>query len=306
MTKSPTTSTSTVSNPLASQPVSFSWGRAFFTLIFRLLLLGVGGSLAAAVGIAIAQLYPNQSQEIPLVAKLIQSSESVVDGIKQMPQTWNRQPEGPSSPQVQASPSAPTVPPSATVAPISDGERQQLQTELTQLQAELQTLTSQSKEPLADRVQEIQKRIQAIQERLSSFTASANNPKTFVAPATSSTVKGERLMVTLPSDALFGVDQTTLQAETEAILNTILTDLQRYPKAAIQVGAHTDNQGSAETDRSRSLEQAKAVQQYLSTQLDKQVHWVTVGYGHDRPLVPEDSPENRQRNRRIEIVIDPE
>lgn len=303
MTKSPTTSTA--SQPLVSQPASFSWGRAFFTLIFRLLLLGVGGSLAAAVGIAVAQLYPAQSQETPLIAKLIQSSESLVDSIKQMPQTWNGKPVESSSPQAQVSPTAPTVSPSVSVAPISENERQQLQTELTQLQAELQTLTSESKQPLADRVQEIQKRIQAIQERLSSFTTTSDSPKTFVAPATSSAAKGERLMVTLPSDALFGADQTTLQAGTEAILNNILTDLQRYPKAAIQVGAHTDNQGSAATDRSRSLEQAKAVQQYLSTQLDKQVHWVTVGYGHDRPLVLEDSPENRQRNRRIEIVIDP-
>jgi peptidoglycan-associated lipoprotein len=300
MTNSPTTQTPEPTKRVAPAPSGFNWGRALFTLIVRLLLLGIGGTLAAAVGIAIAQLYPAQTQEPPLAEKLLQSSDSFLDNLKQLPQTWRGQ-----SPEAapEASPPEPVPQGTASPSPMSDAERQQLQTELTQLQAELQTLTSASTEPLADRVQELQKRIQAIQERLSNFATAS--PETFVAPATSSTVNGKnQLMVTLPSDALFSGQETTLRPGTEAILNSILTDLQRYPEAAIQVGAHTDNQGSAEADRHRSLEQAKAVQQYLSTQLGD-VHWVTVGYGHNRPLVPEDSPENRQRNRRIEIVINP-
>ncbi|XPM59003.1 MAG: OmpA family protein [Leptolyngbya sp. IPPAS B-1204] len=300
MTNSPTTQTPEPTKRVAPAPVGFSWGRAIFTLVWRLLLLGVGGGLAAAVGIAIAQLYPAQIQEPPLAERLLRSSESFVGNLKELPQTWRGQSPQPNS---EVAPSVPASP-LPSVSPMTDAERQQLQAELTQLQAELQTLTSTSSEPLADRVQEIQKRIQAIQERLSSFTT-APTSQTFVAPATSSTVNGEQqLMVTLPSDALFANTETTLGSGTEAILNSILTDLQRYPKAAIQVGAHSDNQGSAEADRQRTLEQAKAVQQYLSTQLED-YHWVTIGYGHNRPLVPDDSPENRQRNRRIEIVINP-
>lgn len=302
MTKS-TTPSPALSKSSASQPGSFSWGRAILTLIFRLLLLGVGGSLAAAVGVAVAQLYPAQTQEPPLVEKLRQGSESVLDSVKQLPTTWNGEDRETDAPK--ASPATPSPQPMPTSA-LPDSERQQLQAELTQLQAELQTLTSNSTEPLADRVQELQKRIQTIQAKLSSFTASPMPNQTFVAPATSRSANGERLMVTLPSDALFEGEQTTLRPGTEAILNSILTDLQRYPQAAIQVGAHVDNQGSDETDRARSLEQAKAVQQYLSTQLGEDIHWVTVGYGHNQPLASEDSPENRQRNRRIEIVIDPQ
>jgi outer membrane protein OmpA-like peptidoglycan-associated protein len=302
MTNSPTTRTPESTRPVVAAPTRFNWGRALFTLIFRLLLLGIGGTLAAAVGIAIAQLYPAQTQEPPLAEKLLQSSDSFLDNLKQLPQTWRGQTPEATPAESQSAP-APQV--TASSSPISDAERQQLQAELTQLQAELQTLTTTSTEPLADRVQELQKRIQAIQERLSNL-ATAPSSQTFVAPATSSTVNGEKqLMVTLPSDALFSGKETTLRPGTETILNSILTDLQRYPQAAIQVGAHTDNQGSAEADRHRSLEQAKAVQQYLSTQMDETIHWVTVGYGHNRPLVPEDSPENRQRNRRIEIVINP-
>lgn len=289
--------------PKVSQPVSFGWRRFYLTLTFRLILLGIGGSVATAVGIAAAQLYPAQTQEPPSVERLLQQAQSLLK-VESLDR-WNLfssdnvfSPDTVPSPE----PSAPTVPaPAATAASLTDSERQQLQAELTQLQAELQTLTSQSTEPLAERVEEIQKRIQSIQQNLSRF---ADSPL-FERPMMVASA-GSPLMVTLPSDTLFATAQATLTPETKAILNSILTDLQGYPGAGIQVSAHTDQQGTDETDRHRSLEQAKAVQQYLSTQVGEGIHWVTVGYGHSRPIALDDSPENRQRNRRIEITINPE
>ncbi len=297
MTKSPTTSSPTLPQSEAVSPARWSWGRAFLTLLFRLLLLGVGGSLAAAVGIAVAQLYSGQIQEPPLAEKLLQSTQSLIGSIKQLPNDWQGQPETAPSPSASSISAAPSE-----ATPLSATERQQLQTELTQLQAELQTLTSNSAEPLADRVQPIQQRIQAIQSRLSTFTSAPATSETFIAPTSSN---NHQLMVTLPSDALFGTGQTSLKPGTEAIFNSILTDLQRYPGATIQVGGHTDNQGDSTADRQRSTEQAKAVQQFLATRLGEDIHWVTVGYGANRPLAANDTPTNQQRNRRIEIVIEP-
>jgi OmpA-OmpF porin, OOP family len=279
------------------QPMAFGWKRFFFTMVFRLLLLGIGGGSAAVVGVAIAQLYPTQAQEPPSLEKLMQQAQSLLQHslLQNIGQLL------PNNQQSQVAPVSPVSVPAAspTANALSDSERQQLQVEMTELQAELQTLTSQSTEPLADRGQEIQKRIQMVQERLSSFIPQAGT----VVPLVSSDINPNHLMVTLPSDALFAAGGTFRPDET--ILNSILTDLQRYPEAAIQVSAHTDQQNAGSTDQDRSLEQAKAVQQYLSTQLSKEVHWVTIGYGHSRPIVPDDSPENRQRNRRIEILIKP-
>jgi flagellar motor protein MotB len=245
------------------------------------------------VGVALAQLYPAQTQEPPSLERLMQQAQSLLR-LESLP-FGNNQPQ-----ETSANPATST---DATALPdstaLSASERQQLQVEMTQLQAELQTLTSQSAEPLAERVQEIQKRIQIIQERLSRYSAQGVT----AAPLVASNMSQNHLMVTLPSDALFTTEGTLRPDET--ILNSILTDLQRYPGAAIQVSAHTDQQNAGTTDQDRSLEQAKAVQQYLSTQLTDEMHWVTIGYGHSRPLVPNDSPENRQRNRRIEILIKP-
>jgi peptidoglycan-associated lipoprotein len=305
MTKSATTQTTGLPKQEMAVPATFSWGRATFTLLLRLLLLGVGGSIAAAVGVAVAQLYPSQAEEPPTLEKLIRSSESLADSVKHLPETWNKQDWSNWNKQPAPVTVAPPAP-SPTAPALTDAERQQLQAELTQLQAELQTLTSKSTEPLADRVQQIQKRIQTIQERLNSFSSPKGSTETFVVPAASSTVDSKNhLMVTLPSDALFDGQQTTLKSGVEPILSSIATELQRYPGATIRVMAHTDSQGSSETDRQRSLEQAKAVRQYLATKLGDSIHWVTIGYGHNRPLVPDNSPENQQRNRRIEIVIEP-
>lgn len=304
MTNSSTTSHAAPPNQQVEQTASFSWGRAFLTLIFRLLLLGIGGTALAIVGIAIAQFYPARSQELPLAEKLLQSSEALFHDVKQLPKTWH-QPDSspPDSPAVTPAVTSAVTPATSSAAvttPITDTERQQLQTELTQLQAELQTLNSNTTEPLADRVEEIQKRIQAIQEKLSSVSAS---PEVYVASTTSHADDG-KLRVTLPSDALFEDKETTLRAGREAILDNIVTDLKSYPGATIQIIGHTDNQAAADTDRHQSLEQAKAVQQYLASKLEE-VHWVTIGQGHNQPIAAEDQPENRQRNRRIEIVIEP-
>jgi OmpA-OmpF porin, OOP family len=314
---------------------SFSWRGALLTTLFRLLLLGVGGGITAAVGIAVAQLYPAQSQKLPLVTELTQRAEvQLADSLADLPeplvnllpgslvqrlkpnaqaQQANLQADLPEAVPNSVQPLAPTV------SALTEAERQQMQTELTQLQAELQTLTSQTAEPLADRVKEIQKRIQAIQVNLNRFTAA--DPQPFVVTPEVSTsndnsagnatgnatdrLNGRQpLLVTLPSDALFESEAVTLRPGTAAILDSILVDLRRYPGASIQVAAYTDPQQSAELDRQKTLEQARAVQKYLAGQMDQSIHWVTVGQGHNRPLT-DDSAVNRQRNRRVEISIVP-
>jgi OmpA-OmpF porin, OOP family len=315
MTKSTTPQTPAAPKQPAPKAASGrSW--AFLVFIFRLLLLGVGGGLAALIGVAIAQFFPAPpTQEPPFAEKVVQGSQSLLTQLKQLPQTWSH-PQSPASPSPASSPNTPAASspqaasPAPQSSPLSDAERQQLQNELTQLQTQLQTLTENSTEPLKDRVAAIQSRIQAIQQRLSSFTAApgaaTQNGAPLVAPAAASLLSGDnQLMVTLPSDALFGDDQRTLRPGTEPILDTITADLQRYPGATIQVGAHSDNQGSADSDRTRTFEQAKAIEQYLAGKLGNKYHWITVGYGHSRPVADSSSPINRQRNRRIEIAISP-
>jgi outer membrane protein OmpA-like peptidoglycan-associated protein len=291
------------------------------TFIFRLLLLGVSGSLAGLLGIAVAQFYPGQIQEPPLVEKLLRGSQALWQGVTRLPEAWNNgaanTPIAASSPSDATSPS-PSVPapPITTLPPLqlSEADRQQVETELTQLQTDLQQLNTrtaalESRVGASNSDASLEQRLQTIRQRLDPnappvAVAEPSSESGFIAPSTSTIANGELLKVTLPSDALFTAENA-LRPGTDAILDSIVADLQRYPNATIRVIGHTDSQGSTQSDRTRSFEQATAVTQYLSNQLGEDYQWVSVGYGSNAPLVENTSAINRQRNRRIEIVIDP-
>ncbi|MEB3338094.1 MAG: OmpA family protein [Leptolyngbyaceae bacterium] len=113
------------------------------------------------------------------------------------------------------------------------------------------------------------------------------------------------LAVTLPSDVFFKDSQSALRPGTNAILDNIISDLRNYPGATILVAVHTDNLGEVKDNQELSFRQAQAVKQYLATHLGSTYHWLVAGYGAAKPVVENTTDANRQRNRRIEIAVDP-
>lgn len=300
--------------PIAAKPRS-RWSA--FVWLFRLLVLGAGGSAAVLTGMAIAQLYPAQTQDMPFVERLLQSSETLLRQVERLPQIWQGK-DAPSPPPIAADNSSvsSSSPTDVSEMPLTPADRQKLQAELAQLQQELDQISDrataiENRLGTPNRSSEITERLQAIQQQLDPnaprpTAPASSNAATAVPPAAMSTVtQDDRLMVTLPSDALFEADQTTLKPGTDAILNSIVSDLKQYPGATIRVTAHLDIQGSEAIDRERSFQQAKAIEQYLGGQLKEGYHWLVEGYGHSRPISANDTPINRQRNRRIEIIIEP-
>lgn len=75
------------------------------------------------------------------------------------------------------------------------------------------------------------------------------------------------------------------------------------PTMEIEVSAHTDDRGSdAYNDRLSTL-RSESVMRYLTKAGIQPQRIHTVGYGKRRPLVPNDSDENRERNRRVEFKV---
>ncbi|WP_088890222.1 OmpA family protein [Leptolyngbya ohadii] len=293
-------------------------GSAFLWL-FRLLLLGAGGSVAVVAGMAIAQFYPAQTQEMPFVERLLHSSDTVLRQLERLPQIWQGKPDAPAA-VPSASPVESAASPSSTTdaasLPLTSADRVKLENELKQLQQELDQIGDratalENRLGTPNRSSDIAQRLQTIQQQLNPGTATrpiaapTNSPAAAIPPATSTVTQDDRLMVTLPSDTLFETDQTTLKPGTEAILNSIVNDLKQYSGATIRVTAHLDQQGTEAADRERSFQQAKAIEQYLGGQLKDGYHWLVEGYGHSRPVAANDTTVNRQRNRRIEIIIEP-
>lgn len=289
--------------------------RSLLVLLFRLLLLGVGGSLAWLLGVAIAELSPAEVQDPPLMERAIRQIESVHDSVRQP----FRQTVAPieAEPQpvttTEASPSALSNP--SPAPSLSAEERQALETEAQQLQTELSQLrdrTQQIESQLgnsAETAASLEDRLQTIQYQLNPASGSAPQPSEAILPApnlaTTSYGNNRELMVTLPSDALFDKGQSALRSDSNQLLNSIAEDLRQYPGATIQVAAHVDPQPSTAGAINLSFEQAQAIAQQLSQQLGEDYHWMALGYGSSRPIVENETEPQQQRNRRIEITIDP-
>lgn len=315
MTQTPPTPTPKVSSSELPKPTSKRQGRSALVWIFRLLLLGVGGTIAVLAGVAIAHFYPARSGDTPLFEKVLQSTQSLLADIQRLPQAWQANHSSTQLPTASSSPTANAPASNSTTAiPLSAAERQKLESEVRQIEQTLQQLNNQASTietrlGTPNRQTSLEARLQTIQTKLNPDAAQPTAPETpgsTVAPAPTTTVtQDDRLLMTLPSDTLFEADQTILKPGTETVLDSIVEDLKRYPGATIRVTAHLDEQGSEAVDRTRSFEQAKAIEQYLGGKLKEGYHWLVEGYGHSRPVVANDSAVNRQRNRRIEIVIEP-
>lgn len=86
-------------------------------------------------------------------------------------------------------------------------------------------------------------------------------------------------------------------------LRSFATMLQRYPTITIEIRGHTDDRGTDEINQKLSELRAEAVaNQLLQLGIERQ-RTKTSGFGKTRPLVPNDSDANRQKNRRTEFVI---
>ncbi|NET57641.1 MAG: OmpA family protein [Symploca sp. SIO2E6] len=266
------------------------------TWIFRLLLLGVGGGLAIIVGIVLANFYPSVNPQKPLLLR-------VIDG-------WEQ-----GRPVIFGNSNSTPVPDTANPPlQLTPEQKQQAEAELTRLQEQQQVLReavvnletqlgiSSANETLETRLQSLSQQIQG-GANLGTDTSVANGSTNQTSNYSESVSSADKLKVTLPSDALFEVDNSILRPEAGLILDKIIADLRDYSSSTIRIAAYTDGTQEAADNRELSFRRAKAIEQYLANALGDDYRWLVIGYGETLPLVANDNPANQQRNRRIEIAV---
>lgn len=104
-------------------------------------------------------------------------------------------------------------------------------------------------------------------------------------------------------NVFFDFDQSTLKSESFIELDKLADYLKENGTIRIELGGHTDNQGSAEYNEKLSLERAKSVHNYLiSKGIDKErINYK--GYGESQPIATNETEEGRALNRRTEFKI---
>ena len=115
-------------------------------------------------------------------------------------------------------------------------------------------------------------------------------------------VEANSLLITLDSGILFDVDKYDVRPEAKRALASLATVLKEADVKAFEVDGHTDSDASDEHNQVLSEKRANAVKDFLTSQ--GIVAEITIkGYGESRPIASNDTPEGKQKNRRVEIII---
>ena len=100
---------------------------------------------------------------------------------------------------------------------------------------------------------------------------------------------------------MFETGKATILPESEVVLSGVLRALSENPSIEVLIGGHTDNVGSAAINERLSHARADAVRDWLAERGIAVTRMKTEGYGPSRPIAPNDTEENRYKNRRIEF-----
>ena len=116
--------------------------------------------------------------------------------------------------------------------------------------------------------------------------------------------------ITLPGETLFDSGQASIKAQGFPVIDGLgdMIQDQRFSEYTVQIEGHTDNipintvyfPSNWELSAARAI----AVGKYIIDQKGfDESKMACTGYGEYRPLVDNDSPENRAINRRVEVKI---
>ena len=86
-------------------------------------------------------------------------------------------------------------------------------------------------------------------------------------------------------------------------LDRVIEFMNLNPGVEIEVSAHSDDVGADAYNLQLSQRRASSVKDHLVKSEIQNTRIASVGYGETRPIAPNDTDENRARNRRVELKI---
>lgn len=116
---------------------------------------------------------------------------------------------------------------------------------------------------------------------------------------------GDDLVLNMPGNVTFGVNQSDLRSGFIPVLNSVSLVLQEFDQTLIDVTGHTDSTGTVDLNMGLSERRANTVSQYLQGQGIEPLRVITQGYGPHYPIADNGTLEGRQLNRRVELVLKP-
>jgi outer membrane protein OmpA-like peptidoglycan-associated protein len=111
--------------------------------------------------------------------------------------------------------------------------------------------------------------------------------------------------VNLPADVLFDFDKAGIRPDAAKALAFLATIIRANPKGRTRLEGHTDAVGNEKYNQSLSERRAESVKVWLvkNESLDAP-KLLTKGWGKTKPIAPNDTEANRQKNRRLEAIVE--
>ena len=105
------------------------------------------------------------------------------------------------------------------------------------------------------------------------------------------------------SDVLFDTGSYTLKPGAREKLAKISGIVLAHSGLSLQIEGHTDSVGSDDFNQQLSERRADSVRDFLAEQGVPGSSITAHGFGKTQPVAANDTPEGRQRNRRVELVV---
>jgi outer membrane protein OmpA-like peptidoglycan-associated protein len=112
-----------------------------------------------------------------------------------------------------------------------------------------------------------------------------------------------RLKLEVPSDISFDVGRAAVKPNFAPILNQFATSLNQNPVSTVTIIGHTDNTGSDAINNPLSIERADSTRDYLVARGVARTRIATDGRGAREPIGDNNTPQGRDKNRRVEIFV---
>lgn len=102
----------------------------------------------------------------------------------------------------------------------------------------------------------------------------------------------------------FETGKATIKKISDSVLDEVANALKEHPEIAkIEVQGHTDDRGTAATNKTLSQARSDSVKKALLGRGIATDRLVTKGYGQDKPIGDNKTDAGRQQNRRVQFVI---
>ncbi len=131
-------------------------------------------------------------------------------------------------------------------------------------------------------------------------TAEAGSSTTLLDIPLSPLVAGEKVSL---RNVFFDYNSTALRAESFIELDKLAEIMRQNPQLRIEIGGHTDSDGSAAYNQKLSMGRAASTVDYIVSQGIEASRLTAVGYGLTQPCADNNTEEGKALNRRIEAKI---